>query len=742
MVTATNSAGSASANSNATSSVAAAATGTVPVNIVAPAVSGTATAGQVLTSTTGSWTGTPTLTYAYRWQRAGVDISGATSSTYTLVSGDTGSAIRCVVTATNAVGSASANSNAITVVVVATAPGAPTIGTATATGTTTANVSFTAPASNGGATITSYTATSSPGGRTGTLSQAGSGNITVTGLTAGTAYTFTVTATNSVGTSAASGASNSITTSSVPVNTVAPVVSGTATEEQTLTATTGTWTGTPTYAYRWQRAGVDISGATSSTYRLVSADVGSAIRCVVTATNSAGSASANSNATSSVTAALATIPVNTVAPVISGTPIITNTLTVTTGTWTGKPSSFTYQWQRLGVDISGATSSTYTLVRADAYDSENDPPKISCVVTAANTLGSTSAESNKIFVIFPFTPSPPRNLQRIDGPITSQRTETLSWDPPADDGFSPITGYYVEWRSDLEDASASGYYGAQFGYTNQPITATQFTFPVNDSSSYRFTVTARNAYKISDEVVLYGLTGVLGPKMSFTITPSEVYVTEGEEVTFTITPTNVAIGTWLNWTVTPGPLSSEQNDFVEWHPSGSFYYEGQPLSIKLTAKLDGVYESPETFTLSLYPRPGMPDYYRYLYASATIHISDPAPIYNFRSGAPTSVDEGSSITFNVDTSNVADGTPIYWEVVNVSTENADFPTTTNFPDVYGYFNINNNTGSFSITTKADNSTEGPQEFYIILRRFGHGGGGGSDPIAQSNNVTIIDTSRG
>jgi hypothetical protein len=364
------------------------------------------------------------------------------------------------------------------------------------------------------------------------------------------------------------------------------------------------------------------------------------------------------------------------------------------------------------------------------------------VVTARNTLGSTSAESNKIFVIFPFTPSPPRNLQRIDGPITSQRTETLSWDPPADDGFSPITGYYVEWRSDREDASASGYYGAQFGYTNQPITATQFTFPVNDSSNYRFAVRARNAYKISDDVVLYGLTGVLGPKMSFTITPSEVYVTEGEEVTFTITPTNVAIGTWLNWTVTPNPLSPEQNDFVEWHPSGGFYYEGQPLSIKLTAKLDGVYESPETFTLSLYPRPGMPDYYRYLYASATIHISDPAPIYNFRSGAPTSVDEGSSITFNVDTSNVADGTPIFWEVVNVSTENADFPTTTNFPDVYGYFNINNNTGSFSVTTKADNSTEGPQEFYIILRRFGHGGGGGSDPIAQSNNVTIIDTSRG
>jgi hypothetical protein len=91
-------------------------------------------------------------------------------------------------------------------------PNAPTIGTATATGSTTATVSFTAPADNGGATITSYTATSSPGGITGTLSQSGSGTITITGLSSATAYTFTVKATNSVGQSAASASSNSITT--------------------------------------------------------------------------------------------------------------------------------------------------------------------------------------------------------------------------------------------------------------------------------------------------------------------------------------------------------------------------------------------------------------------------------------------------------------------------------------------------------------------------------------------------
>jgi hypothetical protein len=97
----------------------------------------------------------------------------------------------------------------------ATSPSAPTIGTATTASATSATVTFTAPASNGGSAITSYTATSSPGGLTGTLAGATAGTITITGLTASTAYTFTVTATNSEGTSGASSASNSITTSAI-----------------------------------------------------------------------------------------------------------------------------------------------------------------------------------------------------------------------------------------------------------------------------------------------------------------------------------------------------------------------------------------------------------------------------------------------------------------------------------------------------------------------------------------------
>jgi hypothetical protein len=93
-----------------------------------------------------------------------------------------------------------------------TVPGAPTIGIATAISPTSASIAFVAPASDGGATIETYTATSSPGSITGRLLQAGSGSITMTGLTSSTAYTFTVTASNSVGTSSASSSSVSLTT--------------------------------------------------------------------------------------------------------------------------------------------------------------------------------------------------------------------------------------------------------------------------------------------------------------------------------------------------------------------------------------------------------------------------------------------------------------------------------------------------------------------------------------------------
>ena len=89
---------------------------------------------------------------------------------------------------------------------------------------------------------------------------------------------------------------------SLPVNTDAPAVSGTAAVGQSLSSTTGTWTGAPapTFTYQWQRGTTDIGSATSSSYTIVSADAGYTLRCVVTATNSLGAVAANSNNSSSV----------------------------------------------------------------------------------------------------------------------------------------------------------------------------------------------------------------------------------------------------------------------------------------------------------------------------------------------------------------------------------------------------------------------------------------------------------
>lgn len=80
-----------------------------------------------------------------------------------------------------------------------------------------------------------------------------------------------------------------------PINSVAPAISGTAQEGQTVTCSSGTWSGSPTYTYQWYRGASAIGSATSSSYTLVTADVGQNIKCVVTATNFSGSATADSN---------------------------------------------------------------------------------------------------------------------------------------------------------------------------------------------------------------------------------------------------------------------------------------------------------------------------------------------------------------------------------------------------------------------------------------------------------------
>lgn len=86
----------------------------IPPTISSATISGTSVVGQVLTATASGVTGTPAPTLSYQWKRGAANI-GTNANTYTLVSADAGQSITCVVTATNAAGSANTTSNSLSI---------------------------------------------------------------------------------------------------------------------------------------------------------------------------------------------------------------------------------------------------------------------------------------------------------------------------------------------------------------------------------------------------------------------------------------------------------------------------------------------------------------------------------------------------------------------------------------------------------------------------------------------------
>lgn len=151
-------------------------------------------------------------------------------------------------------------------------------------------------------------------------------------------------------------------------NTRAPSISGTAKVGETLTASPGTWSPTPSsFTYAWLANGQPITGATSSTYKPVEADVAKVITVQVTA-QLAGytSASKQSSGTSPVSldGTDPTKLVNKTEPTVTGTAQVGRTLTAENGEWTNAPT-FTYQWLADGTDITGATSRTYLLTAGE-----------------------------------------------------------------------------------------------------------------------------------------------------------------------------------------------------------------------------------------------------------------------------------------------------------------------------------------------------------------------------------------
>ena len=246
----------------------------------------------------------------------------------------------------------------------------------------------------------------------------------------------------------------------------APTITGTAQVGETLTASTTGITDSDgltnaTFTYQWLADDAAISGATGSTYMLVAADVGKAIKVQVSFSDDADNAeSLTSAATAAVTAANSPA---TGAPTITGTARVGETLTAST---TGISDSdgltnatFTCQCIKLDSnlndsDISGATSSTYTLVAGDADTG------IKVRVSFTDDRGNTESLTTEAALIVTAANSPATGAPTISGTAQVGETLTASTSGISDsDGLTSATFTY-QWLAD--DASISGATGSTY----------------------------------------------------------------------------------------------------------------------------------------------------------------------------------------------------------------------------------------------------------------------------------------
>ena len=282
--------------------------------------------------------GAAITSYAITSDPAGATCTvGANATTYTCTGLTAGTNYTYTVKAINSKGESSASlaSSPVTAVAVPSAP--QNVSAVITAGTTTlsATVSFDAPATDNGSAVISYTVTASPGGATCTVS-APTTYCDIPVLP-DSLYTFTATATNAVGTSVASttslqtAARNGI-EPSLKVDPI-PAPTGELVENTVLTSSTTStsYESTPNsvVTYIWKRCTdplddttcTTISGATSSTYTLTSADVDKYIRVETTATNSIGTITNLSTATEVITAAPVITPTTPTTPTTPDTPI-------------------------------------------------------------------------------------------------------------------------------------------------------------------------------------------------------------------------------------------------------------------------------------------------------------------------------------------------------------------------------------------------------------------------------------
>jgi len=202
----------------------------------------------------------------------------------------------------------------------------------------------------------------------------------------------------------------------------------------------------------------------------------------------------------------------------------------------------------------------------------------------------------------------------------------------------------------------------------------------------------------------------------YVIIPANNSVNEGSSLTIDVETVNVGSGTTLYWDVT------NSNDFST--SNGSFTISNNAGSFSVTPSSDNFNEGSETFKISLYT-----DSARTIgvQTSQTLTINNVGgSSYYWIDPASSSVDEGSSLTFDVTTINVASGTTAYWDVTNPG----DFDISS------GSFTVLNNAGSFSVTPTADRTTEGSETFTATI----YTDSARTISKATSSSITINDTS--
>jgi hypothetical protein len=313
-------------------------------------------------------------------------------------------------------------------------------------------------------------------------------------------------------------------------------------------------------------------------------------------------------------------------------------------------------------------------------------------VYATNGYGNSAfsdATARRISATVPGTPS--------IGTLTvgSATSILIPYTQPASDGSDTIIKY-------VATATPGGLTASAFTASSGTINFTGLTA----GTAYTFTVYAENSLGAGPAS---GASTSITPR-SYSVTPAISTigeVTAPITVQFNVATQGVASGTTLYWQliggVTGGDFSSGYN--------GSFTVSGTLAnssgSFTVTASADALTEGAETFQADIRTGSiGGPT----VATSSSVSITDQSfsPSYSFGT-IPSSINEGDSGTFNVSTSNVANGTILYWSIDYYQTSLADFSSTS------GSFTINSNAGSFSVTASADQTSEGTEYFRVALR---------------------------